>query len=526
MSNDLGPSSNPTEPNDPELIARVRAGDESARELLYTRHHAAAMGVARRHSNSSHEVEDLVSEGFEKVFAVLRTDRGPDAFFRAYLCTTVSRLAFAYNNQEKRHALTDDFTTFDTGDEHSDPVMNRFESGVVANAFRALPERWQAVLWYMEIDGLKPAEAAPLLGLSANGVSALAVRAREGLRQAYLQGHVKESAAAGGCQGISRQLGAYARGGLSARNEAKVDEHLGTCNKCTAILLQVNDVGASMRGIIAPLFLGGITMLGIPAAVAAVSAAGSGALAAGASAPGVATGATSAGTSAGGASGTTVLGGIGAFLGANALAVAVTGVAMAAVVAGVTLGIADLGRKDGANAGAGEIARAVPTGPGTGGPGERSAVPEARQAERPSNEPEEPVAIPDDSPAPGVLLRGALQTGSSAAALAPAENSPAPLETPETRNPARESPEPSASEVPSADPTPETPTSVAPESGTTESAPPTLPAVDITETPAETTPVVPSETTPVVPSETTPVVPSETTSACPERDHFGQAERT
>ena len=91
----MGPSIEPIEPSDSELISRVRAGAHRAQEILFARHYEAASHVARRHSNSSYEVEDLVSAGFEEVFAVLRTEHGPDAFFRAYLCTTVSRLAFA-----------------------------------------------------------------------------------------------------------------------------------------------------------------------------------------------------------------------------------------------------------------------------------------------------------------------------------------------------------------------------------------------------------------------------------------------
>ena len=337
MNTESGPSVEPIDPSDSELIAQVRAGDDRAQSQLYERHYDAALRVAFRHSNSSYEAEDLVAEGFEKVFAVLRKGKGPDTFFRAYLGTTVSRLAFAYNDKQKRQALTDDFSTFDSGDAYSDPIINQFESGVVGAAFRSLPERWQAVLWYTEIDGMKPADIAPLLGLSANAVSALAVRAREGLRQAYLQGHVNVSDS-DDCQGYARQLGAYARSGLSARNEARVEEHLNECSKCTAILLHVSDVGGSMRGIIAPLFLGGITALGIPAAITAVAGAWSGGGAVStviASKAGTIT-VGSAIPSAGAAS--TFLGGIGTLVGANTIALVSAAAAVAVIAAGVAVG--------------------------------------------------------------------------------------------------------------------------------------------------------------------------------------------
>ena len=78
----------------------------------------------------------------------------------------------------------------DTAVVDADPVLREFESSAVAAAFNSLPERWQAVLWHVDIEGMKPAAAAPFIGISPNGVSSLLIRAREGLRQAYLQNHV------------------------------------------------------------------------------------------------------------------------------------------------------------------------------------------------------------------------------------------------------------------------------------------------------------------------------------------------
>ena len=57
-------------------------------------------------------------------------------------------------------------------------------------AFASLPERWQLVLWHTEVEGRSAAEVAPILGLAPNAVAALAYRAREGLRQAYLNAHI------------------------------------------------------------------------------------------------------------------------------------------------------------------------------------------------------------------------------------------------------------------------------------------------------------------------------------------------
>ncbi|WP_415857394.1 sigma-70 family RNA polymerase sigma factor, partial [Sinomonas sp. G460-2] len=263
-------STAPAPPSDAQLIAEVRAGDNEAYAQLFERHHSAAVGLARRYARNASDAEDLASEGFANVLTALRSGSGPDAFFRAYLFTSISRLAARGNIKAARQTLSDEMERYEGEQPYDDPVMSGFESDAVANAFRTLPERWQAVLWYTEVDGMQPAAVAPLLGLSPNAVSALALRAREGLRQAYLQAHVSATAVEDACAPFADKLGAYARNGLSTRNAKKVREHLSDCPSCTAALLQLQDVGHGMRGIVFPL----VTALPFAAPVAGKIAAG------------------------------------------------------------------------------------------------------------------------------------------------------------------------------------------------------------------------------------------------------------
>ncbi|NLF05918.1 MAG: sigma-70 family RNA polymerase sigma factor, partial [Actinomycetales bacterium] len=99
--------------------------------------------------------------------------------------------AAALRARAARTIGVDDPAEYETPEETPDPVVAAFESQLVQRAFTSLPERWQAVLWYSEVEAMKPAAIAPLLGVSPNGVSALLVRAREGLRDAYVAAHVE-----------------------------------------------------------------------------------------------------------------------------------------------------------------------------------------------------------------------------------------------------------------------------------------------------------------------------------------------
>ena len=277
--------------SDAELIAEVRAGKIESYGPLYERHTGAAHNLARQLARSSSEADDLVSEAFAKVLDTLRGGKGPDTAFRAYLLTALRHTAYDRTRKERRVDLNEDMT--DVSAEaltvpFSDTAVAGLERTMAAKAFARLPERWQAVLWHTEIEQQSPAEVAPLLGLTANGVSALAYRAREGLRQAYLQVHLQENAEER-CRACAERLGAWTRDGLSKRERSQVENHLDECENCRALAAELADVNGGLRAIIAPIVLGGAA-LGYLATIGAAKASAATAAAAGAAAAGAAAG--------------------------------------------------------------------------------------------------------------------------------------------------------------------------------------------------------------------------------------------
>jgi RNA polymerase sigma factor (sigma-70 family) len=186
------------------------------------------------------------------VLDTLRAGRGPDSAFRAYLLTALRHVAYDKTRRDRKVELTDDVTSVSgiNTEKISEPFLDTAVAGLdrslAAKAFARLPERWQTVLWHTEIEGQSPAAVAPMLGLTANGVSALAYRAREGLRQAYLQVHVIE-VGAGRCQAITGKLGAWIRRGLSKRETAQVNEHLEDCGRCRVLVDELTDVNGGLK---------------------------------------------------------------------------------------------------------------------------------------------------------------------------------------------------------------------------------------------------------------------------------------
>ena len=242
-------------PNDAELITAARAGADESYAELYRRHEDAARAAARCVSSSAAEAEVLVTDAFTRVLQSLRAGKGPEIAFRPYLLSAVrvaaeDRDARAAGDTDAPSALLEELNAgliakADTGGDRD----------AVAVAFANLPERWQVVLWHMEVEGRPAAEVAPLLGLDATAVASLSFRAKEGFRQAYLQAQLHDLAP-GACSECRPKLGAYVRDGLSPRERTKVEEHLDECGTCRALLAELDAAGRRLRGVLVPLVLG------------------------------------------------------------------------------------------------------------------------------------------------------------------------------------------------------------------------------------------------------------------------------
>ena len=338
------PLDDPAGCSDAELIAAVRAGDRAAFAQLYERHERAARRMARQLSASPHDVDDLVAEAFARVLDMLSAGRGPDSAFRAYLLTAVRNGMYERARRDRRLELSEDMGRHDRGEPWVDPAEAELNSALAARAFASLPERWRTVLWYSEVEQESTAEVGSRLGLRPNAVAALAYRAREGLRQAFLQAHVSgcdEEA----CREAVARLGSWTRDRISTGDAARVEAHLATCRRCRQVAAELEEVNSGLRGLLAPLLLGGAAtgplaaLLRDSAGGASTGAASAGAASAGAASAGA--GAASAAVASGGTAavaGGSVLGWLaGAHAGPAAAVLTAVVVGGTAVAAGVAV---------------------------------------------------------------------------------------------------------------------------------------------------------------------------------------------
>ncbi|WP_030160035.1 sigma-70 family RNA polymerase sigma factor [Streptomyces sp. NRRL S-244] len=472
-------------PSDGDLIARMRGGDDGAYEELFLRHADSVRRYARTCCRDAHTADDLTAEVFARTLQAVRGGAGPDQSVRAYLLTTVRRVAAAWAKTSRREHLVEDFAVFAeqaaagtevgggmsglSGDDTLElgaevRAMREAEQSLAMQAFRSLPERWQAVLWHTTVEDASPSAIAPLFGLSANATAVLASRAREGLKQAYLQAHVSSALSAGGdCARYADRLGAYARGGLRMRAERGLRGHLEECAKCRLAAGELKDVNAGIPALLPVAVIGwfaagyaakaaGVVVGGaVAAGGAGAAAAAAGGSTAGAGAAGAGAGAASGAGAAGGTAGAGAAGGaagaggagsgVGGAVASEGLGLPVkaaiaAGIAVAAA-AGVVFALAGDDPEPGAAAqpAPSVAAPVVPLVPAPRTPAPTRAEPPAAQGSVPS-EPGRTPAAPAPSPA----------KPKAPAPAPPVSPAPRPSPTPSpTPSPAKPSPSPSPS---------------------------------------------------------------------------------
>jgi RNA polymerase sigma factor (sigma-70 family) len=240
--------------SDIELAGQARDGNREAFAELWRRHAVAGRAIARS-ITSSIEPDDLVAEAYGKIYALIKAGGGPTGAFRPYLAATIRNLATSIGRSRREIAI--DFADELVDDTTSDEArMRQLDRDLATAAFRELPERWQQALWYSEVEGMSVGDCAEIFGIKPTAMAMLTFRAREGLRDAWIQAHIKTLEPGSEHEWAVERLGAHARGRLSKRDTARLRNHLTDCESCSEFADEAHFAASRLAGCLLPPLLG------------------------------------------------------------------------------------------------------------------------------------------------------------------------------------------------------------------------------------------------------------------------------
>jgi RNA polymerase sigma factor (sigma-70 family) len=245
--------------SDDALVARVRAGDERAFELVFDRYHRGLLAFCRRMLASDEEAEDALQHTFMAAYRGLRSSERP-ILLKAWLYTIArNRCLSILRARREQVALADGHAA---SDGLAADVDRRAELRGLLADLEQLPEEQRAALVLFELGDHSHDEIAEVLGVRRDKVKALVFQARESLagwRQA------RETP----CAEIREQL-ATARG--AALKRAGLRRHVARCEGCAEFETEVRRQRAAMA-LLPPV----VPAAGLKAAVLGAAGIGAGA---------------------------------------------------------------------------------------------------------------------------------------------------------------------------------------------------------------------------------------------------------
>ena len=177
------------------LLARVRAGDESACEELVRQHCGRMLAVARRYLRSEDDSADAVQDAFLAAFRSLDSFAGNSTLgtWLHRIVVNVCLMKRRARSRSREVRVEDLFPTFDGAGRPSGPVQP-WEDDAQARLSRAelraqvracidrLPDPYREVLLLRDIEEFDTDQTARHLGITPGAVKTRLHRARQALR--------------------------------------------------------------------------------------------------------------------------------------------------------------------------------------------------------------------------------------------------------------------------------------------------------------------------------------------------------
>lgn len=160
-----------------ELIAQCRRNDRIAQKMVYDQYAPLMLAACRRYTGSLQDAEDVMIEGFVKVFSKIATFKGAGSFEGWIRRIMVNEsLMFLRKNDPLRFAAEVNPTLHRT-DEHY--ISEQMDAATIIALLDELPPGYRTVFNLFVIEGYKHREIAQELGISINTSKSQLILAKE-----------------------------------------------------------------------------------------------------------------------------------------------------------------------------------------------------------------------------------------------------------------------------------------------------------------------------------------------------------
>lgn len=164
-----------------ELVRQCMKGNQQAYRQLYDQYAPQMMGVCMRYAHSKAVAEDLLHDGFLKVFGSLDRLKDPQ-MLSAWIKRIMVNEAINYVNRKMRR--------FDDLNEMDDTLMTDYQADYdhldveyLLEVIQNLPDKYRLVFNMKEIEGYQFEEIARKMNIEQSSVRSILSRARSMIKE-------------------------------------------------------------------------------------------------------------------------------------------------------------------------------------------------------------------------------------------------------------------------------------------------------------------------------------------------------
>jgi len=165
-----------------ELLGRCRAGERKAQELLYNQLASKMLGVCMRYTNNRTEAEDMLQNGFIKVFKNINDYRGEGAF-EGWVRRIMVHTSIEYYRKHYRIIQPMDIANAGIEPAVEATAITNLDVKDLMNVIQQLTPGYRMVFNLYAIEGYSHKEVAAMMGITEGTSKSQLSRARTILKE-------------------------------------------------------------------------------------------------------------------------------------------------------------------------------------------------------------------------------------------------------------------------------------------------------------------------------------------------------
>ncbi|MCK5766422.1 MAG: sigma-70 family RNA polymerase sigma factor [Bacteroidales bacterium] len=174
---------------DQEILEGCRSGERQAFGLLYKKYAPTMLGICMRYCKRKEEAEDVLHEGFIKVFANVCKFRG-EGSFEGWIKRIMINTSLSHYHANLKHYFQSDVEEIGdltSGDEDEGVYSNAPPRSELLSLIQDLPDGYRFVFNMFVFEDFSHKEIAHELGISVNTSKSQLAKARRRLQKKLQQ---------------------------------------------------------------------------------------------------------------------------------------------------------------------------------------------------------------------------------------------------------------------------------------------------------------------------------------------------